>query len=411
MVAWLLWTAWKLSAGWQNAPPGLLVTCLGAVGLCLAATGVAVGVFWHNRQTTAENARLTAVSTRLRQERDLLRTIVDTLPDYIYAKDREGRFVFNNTAHAHDFGAASPAAMKGRSDFDFFPRALAEQFLADEQNILATGKSVINQEQFQARPNAPEGGKIWTLSSKVIWRGRNGEILGTVGVTRDIHEIKRTQDALRQTEHRLLEVLRRTRCILNSGLVEGMAGWRERALDDNSPFRWNFPVQNLEGAQEVCPLELPPGKSYQQIWTASRHPEDSRAMSQQAGNALLQDLPFFRNEFRCTDRHGMEHWMLQFVTVENFRDHDRHHGAEAQRAGVAQQRGEVAPVHRAIGAKQPRIAGLRVCGFARLAGTTTQNRGVQRAAEGEMRGHPGRRAARLSGADATGCRAHADAHQ
>ena len=316
MVAWLLWTAWKLSAGWQNAPPGLLVTCLGAVGLCLAATGVAVGVFWHNRQTTAENARLTAVSTRLRQERDLLRTIVDTLPDYIYAKDREGRFVFNNTAHAHDFGAASPAAMKGRSDFDFFPRALAEQFLADEQNILATGKSVINQEQFQARPNAPEGGKIWTLSSKVIWRGRNGEILGTVGVTRDIHEIKRTQDALRQTEHRLLEVLRRTRCILNSGLVEGMAGWRERALDDNSPFRWNFPVQNLEGAQEVCPLELPPGKSYQQIWTASRHPEDSRAMSQQAGNALLQDLPFFRNEFRCTDRHGMEHWMLQFVTVE-----------------------------------------------------------------------------------------------
>jgi PAS domain S-box-containing protein len=140
------------------------------------------------------------INARLIQERDLLRTIIDALPDFIYAKDREGKFVLNNPAHAKDLGAASPAEMKGKTDFDYFPRELAGQFFADEQKIITTGEPVINQEQYKARPGASASEKMWSLSSKVLWRDRNGEILGTAGVTRDIHEFKLTQEALRKTE-------------------------------------------------------------------------------------------------------------------------------------------------------------------------------------------------------------------
>jgi signal transduction histidine kinase len=206
--------------------------------------------------------------------------------------------------------------MKGKSDFDFFPRNLAEQFFADEQKIIQTGEAVINQEQFKARPGTESPEKFWSLSSKVVWRDQSGEILGTAGITRNIHEFKLTQEALRKTEERLREVMRRTRCILNFGTAEGPEGWREHALDAKSPFVWDFPIQNAEGAQEVCPLNLAPGQTYRDAWVASRNPADDALMNRNSGNAFLNDLPFYRNEFRCTDKNGVEHWMQQFVTVE-----------------------------------------------------------------------------------------------
>src|ERR1017187_3280624 len=97
----------------------------------------------------ALNARLAQENARLTRERDLLRMVIDNLPDYIYAKDKQGRFVLNNHAHANDLGAKSPAEMKGKSDFDFFPPELAAQFFADEQKIVETGGPVINQEQYK----------------------------------------------------------------------------------------------------------------------------------------------------------------------------------------------------------------------------------------------------------------------
>jgi PAS domain S-box-containing protein len=132
-------------------------------------------------------------------ERNLLRTIIDNLPDCIYAKDREGRFLLNNPAHAVSLGVASPVEMKGKSDFNFFPHEVAEGFFQDEQKIIQTGKSVINQEQYKVRNGNPR----WTISSKVLWRNLEGEILGTVGITRDIHELKQTQESLRRSEDQL----------------------------------------------------------------------------------------------------------------------------------------------------------------------------------------------------------------
>jgi PAS domain S-box-containing protein len=205
LVILLDWTCLTCSraAGLNSANAQLNVSIL--LGFCLAVLGAILGAKFRQRQTAPEINRLLAANACLDQERDMLRTIIDALPDYIYAKDRQGRFLWNNPAHANDLGAASASAMRGKSDFDFFPRDLAQQFFADEQKIIATGESVINQEQYKARPSDPSGEKLWSLSSKVLWRGKDGRILGTVGITRDIHALKLTQEALRQSEEKLRE--------------------------------------------------------------------------------------------------------------------------------------------------------------------------------------------------------------
>lgn len=314
MAMVFIWACWN-SVHFRETGPSLFGE-FGLLGICLLAAGAAAVAALRSRHTASESVQLAVANARLQKERDLLRTIIDNLPDYIYAKDRQGRFVLNNPAHARDLGVASPGEMRGKSDFDFFPRELADQFFADEQKIIATGQSVINQEQYKASPGNPNGEKHWSLCSKVIWHDQSGEILGTVGITRDIHEFKLTQEALRRSEERLHAVLRRTRCILNFGVVEAPDGWREHATDAQSPFHWNIPVQNVEAAQEVFPVDVPPGKAYQQTWSACRHPDDFARMNRNSGNALLHNLPFYRNEFRCTDKNGVEHWMQEFVTLE-----------------------------------------------------------------------------------------------
>jgi len=184
-----------------NLGPGVMVWS----GVGLLAMAVAAGVMWWRHRATLAPARLAAENARLVRERDLLRTIIDQLPDCIYAKDQGGRFVLNNRAHAQTFGETQPRTMEGKSDFDYFPRELAEQFYADEQRILRTGESVINQEQYKSAPGDKTAKKYWSLTSKVVWRDQAGGLLGTVGVTRDINEFKLTQEALRRSEERLRE--------------------------------------------------------------------------------------------------------------------------------------------------------------------------------------------------------------
>ncbi|HTY86697.1 MAG TPA: PAS domain-containing protein, partial [Candidatus Acidoferrum sp.] len=277
--------------------------------------GNVIGTFGVSRDVT----QLKQAEESLDQERILLRTVIDNLPDYIYAKDKQGRFVLNNVAHAKSFGG-TPHDMLGKSDFDYFPPDMAKGFFNDEQKIIETGEPVFNQEQHKCNPGDKSGIKRWSVCTKVLWRNETGAVLGTVGVTRDVHEMKLAQEALRRSEERLREVMRRTRCILNFGEVQGAEGWRERALDAVSPFRWNFPVVNVEAAQEVFPLDVPPAQQYQQVWTASRNADDCAQMNRESGDALLHDKPFYRNEFRCTDKNGVEHWMQQFVTINKLEE-------------------------------------------------------------------------------------------
>jgi len=245
------------------------------------------------------------------RERQLLRTLIDLLPETFYVKDLNSRFLVANVALAKHFGVETPSQILGRSDADFFPPEPAAEYRAAELKVLS-GEPLIN---YEGKGISPSGRECTHLTTKVPFRDSQGRIQGLVGVGRDITERQQTEEALRQSEEQLREVVRSTRCILNFGEVEAPEGWRERVMKEPRLFLWNFPVLNVEGAQEVYPLEVPPGKQYQDVWVENRHPDDFRQMHLVARDAFLHDKPFYRNEFRCTDKHGVEHWMQEFITI------------------------------------------------------------------------------------------------
>jgi PAS domain S-box-containing protein len=144
-------------------------------GLCSLANVIAVAI---ERQRTDES---------LRQERTLLRTLIDNVPDYIYAKNTRHQFLLANKALAIRMGVASADALVGRTDFDFYPKELATAYALDEEQIMGSGNAVINREE--SAP-APAGGTIWLLTTETPLRDTAGNVVGLAGVGRDISERK-----------------------------------------------------------------------------------------------------------------------------------------------------------------------------------------------------------------------------
>ncbi|MEO8610264.1 MAG: PAS domain-containing protein [Chloroflexota bacterium] len=140
----------------------------------------------------------------LANERNLLRTLIDTIPDYVFAKDLQGHFILNNMANAQSMNS-TPEALLGKSDFDFFPEHLATQYRVDDEKIFASGESMLNQEEVVVRD---EGTMDWMISStsKVPLRDRDGKIIGLVGIARDITERKEVEETL-ANERNLLRTL------------------------------------------------------------------------------------------------------------------------------------------------------------------------------------------------------------
>jgi PAS domain S-box-containing protein len=128
----------------------------------------------------------------LQLERNLLRTLIDNLPDYIYVKDAQGRFVVANMAVAHQLGVALPGDLIGKSDFDFFPRELAERYLADEQAILLQSVQGIYSHEGPTIDASKEEKNRWVSTTKVTLHDAQGNIVGFVGLGRDITEKKKS---------------------------------------------------------------------------------------------------------------------------------------------------------------------------------------------------------------------------
>ncbi|MBI3762231.1 MAG: PAS domain S-box protein [Chloroflexi bacterium] len=139
----------------------------------------------------------------LSSERNLLRTLIDNTPDFIFVKDTESQFVVNNTAHMRGLKAASQEELLGKTDFDIFPHELAAQYYADEQAVVHSGQPLLNREE----PFVDETGQPrWLLTSKIPLRDGAGAVVGLVGISRDITERKRAEEAL-TAERALLRIV------------------------------------------------------------------------------------------------------------------------------------------------------------------------------------------------------------
>lgn len=136
-------------------------------------------------------------------ERNLLRTLGDNTLDLIYAKDEQGRFIFVNAALMKMTGARTAEDMLGKTDFDFNPPEAAQTYHDDDQLVIRSREPLVDREELLH--NAETGEVRWHSTTKIPLYDDNRQIIGVVGITRDITASKQTEMNVRQLNIELEE--------------------------------------------------------------------------------------------------------------------------------------------------------------------------------------------------------------
>jgi PAS domain S-box-containing protein len=146
------------------------------------------------------------VDETLAQERELLRNLLDHSPDHIYFKDLDSRFIKSSAGQARQFGMPVPDGLVGKSDFDVFSEEHARPAFEDEQEVIRTGVPMIGKVEketwIDGRPDT------WCLTTKLPLRDRDGKIIGTFGITKDITELKAAEREIAVVHKQLIEASR-----------------------------------------------------------------------------------------------------------------------------------------------------------------------------------------------------------
>lgn len=125
-------------------------------------------------------------------EHGLLKTLMDNIPDSLYFKDEQSRFILVNKAKA-SHSNVSPEEMIGKTDFDFLSEDQARKIFIDDQSIMQSGKPIINKEEKITHSN---GSERWVSVTKIPWYNAEGDIIGTMGITREITEWKKLKEKI-----------------------------------------------------------------------------------------------------------------------------------------------------------------------------------------------------------------------
>jgi len=228
----------------------------------------------------------------LTTERNLLRTLIDNLPDPTYFKDTDSCFVAGNMAVAQIMGAETPDQLLGKTDFDFYPQELAERFYADERQVIQSGQPLISQEE---PVTDPTGRVRWFSTTKVPLRDEQGNVVGVVGIGRDITERKRAEEALRESEGRY------------RSFVRNFQGIAYRGNLDFTPVFFHGAVEAITGYTED---EFVSGKPR---WDQVIHEEDLPGIFKEAEK--LRSIPRHSSgrEYRIRRKDGQIRWVHEMI--------------------------------------------------------------------------------------------------
>ncbi|EDY20690.1 PAS/PAC sensor hybrid histidine kinase [Chthoniobacter flavus Ellin428] len=190
-----------------------------------------------------------AVNQQLRDERFLLRKLIDAVPDPIFCKDREGRYLLRNAADLKMFEVPNQGPAIGHDVFELPGlKAHADIYYADDMEVVKTGKAVINREEpFET----PMGERGWFLTSKFPLQDESGEVIGLVGIARNVTDVKRATEELRAAQLRLIDHVENSplavvewgpdfRVTRWAGQAEHMFGWRADEVVGKHLGDWPF---------------------------------------------------------------------------------------------------------------------------------------------------------------------------
>jgi PAS domain S-box-containing protein len=163
----------------------------------------------HLQQKIIRHRRIEKILVR---QRNLLQTLIDSLPDYLYVKNVKSQFVLVNRALMQFLGIATPDQIIGKTDFDFFPKELATRYYLDEQQIFRSGRLLVHQEEPMIDRTGNPG---WFLTTKIPLRDNQGRIFGLVGLNRDITERKQSEEKLRRQNEYLAALNETTLALMN----------------------------------------------------------------------------------------------------------------------------------------------------------------------------------------------------
>lgn len=225
--------------------------------------------------------------TALRKSMELLQSVVEYVPGRIFWKDRDSRYLGCNTEFAKDAGHARPDELIGKTDFEMGWKDQAELYRADDQAVMESGQPKLDYEELQT---TPDGNTIWLSTSKVPLRDESQQVIGMLGLYRDITERKRAEEALSENQARLDLALRSAR----------MGVWHFDMIENRRYFD-----------EQVCRLlGLDPAtfNGTAEEFLGAIHPDDRETVKAALARTLEQEVPY-EPEYRAVWPDGSVHYI------------------------------------------------------------------------------------------------------